>query len=219
MIIRPRWFRDKKGKDKLLPTDSSMALYENLARQRILPLYGPVIPGYAGGAMRIDQFSAQSVVDGMWVLARESSDPIWLIIDTPGGSVDHGMMIFDMMQLVEAPVYTVCRSALSMGAVLLAGGEPGHRYVFPHGKAMLHQVQTRTAGSVSQEEFEISVAETKRQADEIVQALMQCGVPRTREEIYQDIRATNWMNPNEIIEYGLADHILKPGAFGPIGGH
>ena len=208
MLLRPRM--GSYGPEAL---DSQMALYEILTLQRVLTLYGPVMPGYAGGKMIIDQFTTQTLIDSMLVLGQESNDPIWLVIDTPGGFVDQGMLLYDMMQLVQAPVYTVCRSALSMGAIILAGGEPGHRYMFPHARVMLHQVSTKTSGNV--EEAEKQIQETRREADLIVDTLIHCGVKKEPQEIYDDIQVTNWMNAEEAIAYGLADKILPPGVFGP----
>ena len=215
MILRPRNVKTPQGKDVFLPVEANMALYEILATNRVLPVYGPIMPGYAGGMMRLDQFSAQFVVDAMWVLSRESDEPIWLIIDTPGGSVDHGMMIYDMMQLVSAPVHTICRSALSMGAVILAGGEPGHRYIFPNARVMLHQMQM-SGVSGTPAELEAASEEAKRTARRLAEVLVDSGARKSISEIEDDIQVDNWIDAQEAIDYGLVDHIIKPGAFGRV---
>ena len=71
---------------------------------------------------------------------KDPTQPITLYIDSPGGSVNAGLVIVDYMKLCKAPVYTVCMSlAASMGAVIFSAGEKGHRYMFEHSQLMIHQ--------------------------------------------------------------------------------
>ena len=195
---------------QLMSSDTQMTTYETLAANRIVPVYGVIMSAYIPtGAVAINQWHAQTVVDTLWLMNRESDDPITMVLDTPGGSIEDGMLIYDTMKLIEAPVHTIARLAKSMGAILLAAGEPGHRYVYPHGRVMIHQATMTVSGK--QDEVEATMQENMRQANEITAALQECGVDKTGLEIKEDIRIDKWMDAQQSIDYGLADRILQPG--------
>ena len=87
--------------------------------------------------------------------------PITLYINSPGGVVTSGMMIYDVMQRIKSPVHTVCMGqACSMGSFLLMAGEPGHRYVTPEARIMVHQPSGGARGMAS--DIEISNKEIQR---------------------------------------------------------
>ena len=215
-FLRPRIAWGKEGERKFLDVSQNMTLYESMMNRRILPMYGVIFPGYnlhEGHVMVHNAASSQFITDTLWALSLESSDPIHLVIDSPGGSVEQGMIIYDMIKSIDAPVYTVGKVAYSMAAIILAAGEPGHRYVFPHSRGMIHQTQAAVAGT--QEQVDARNAANKRQLDDIIDALQDCGVRKDREQIMRDMRVDNWMGSQEMIDYGLADQIIRPGAFGP----
>ena len=87
--------------------------------------------------------------------------PITLYINSPGGVVTSGMMIYDIMQTIKSPVRTVCMGqACSMGSFLLMAGEPGHRYITPEARIMVHQPSGGAYGMAS--DIEISNKEIQR---------------------------------------------------------
>src|ERR1043165_3910055 len=89
----------------------------------------------------VDDKSAKDIVSKMLLLDNDKTgDDIRFFINSPGGVVTSGMVIYDTMQMIKSPVSTICMGlAASMGSILLSGGEKGNRYIFPHGEVMLHQ--------------------------------------------------------------------------------
>ena len=89
----------------------------------------------------VDDKSAKDITDRLIYL--EALDPgkeITFFINSPGGVVTSGMVIYDAMQMISSPVSTVCMGmAASMGSILLSGGHKGKRFIFPHGEVMIHQ--------------------------------------------------------------------------------
>lgn len=105
-------------------------IYSRLLRERIVMLTGPV-----------DDYSASLIVAQLLFLESEDSKaPINFYINSPGGVVTAGLAIYDTMQYITAPVYTVCLGqAASMGSLLLSSGEPGKRLALPNARIMIHQ--------------------------------------------------------------------------------
>ena len=89
----------------------------------------------------VDDKSAKDIVTKLLLLdADKPGEPIHLYINSPGGVVTSGMVMFDTMNLIKSPVHTICMGlAASMGSILLSMGEKGKRSIFPHGEVMIHQ--------------------------------------------------------------------------------
>ncbi len=98
--------------------------------KRSIYLWGPV-----------DDHSARDIVSKLFLLdADKPGEEIKFYINSPGGVVTSGMVIYDTIQLIQSPVSTICMGlAASMGSILLSGGEKGKRFIFPHGEVMIHQ--------------------------------------------------------------------------------
>lgn len=113
-----------------LDSNTQSDLYSRLLHDRIIILQGTV-----------DSRLASLITSQLLHLDSQSSTrPIRLYINTPGGSVDDGLAIYDTMQFVRAPVQTVCMGlAASMGSLLLAAGHPGHRGALQNARVMIHQ--------------------------------------------------------------------------------
>ena len=123
-------FSDSK-EDKEKKEDSiSKKLQEQFIKERKLFLWGAVTDK-----------SAEKLVNGLLFLESEKpGEEIKLYINSPGGVVTSGMVIYDTMQMISSPVSTICMGlAASMGSILLSAGEKGKRYIWPHGKVMIHQ--------------------------------------------------------------------------------
>jgi ATP-dependent Clp protease, protease subunit len=140
----------------------------------------------------------------------ESDDPdkdISLYINSPGGDVYAGLAIYDTMQFVRADVRTICFGmAMSMGAILLAGGAPGKRAALPSAKIMIHQGST--PGFEGQAtDIEIRAREIlalQRRMEEILSK--HSGQPIER--VHADVDRDNFMNAEEARDYGLIDSII-----------
>ena len=181
-----------------LRVDQLMNEYETLARKRVLFCYGEMVPSYAA--------QVTQPVDVMLLLDSQSNDPIKMVIESPGGMVSTGFVLCDTMRSINSPVWTIGRTCCSMAAILLAAGEPGHRYLYPHSRVMLHLPFGQMAGDTT--DMKIQAAEMNKLKEQIVDLLIDCGVKRTRKQILKDIDRDFWMNAEEAIEYGLADKIV-----------
>ena len=143
------------------------------------------------------------------LLHLESEDPdkdISLYINSPGGSVYSGLAIYDTMQFIKPDVQTICVGiAMSMGALLLAGGTKGKRMALPNAKILIHQVWGGYQGQAS--DIEIHARETialKRKLEEIM--ANHTGQPL--EKVHQDMDRDFFMTAEEAKEYGIIDRVI-----------
>lgn len=156
----------------------------------------------------VDDKSAKEITDRLLYL--EAIDPgkeITFYINSPGGVVTSGMVIYDTMQMISSPVCTVCMGmAASMGSILLSGGEKGNRYIFPHGEVMIHQPSGGGRGtSADLEIMAVQIQKTKEMGAQILAD--NCG--QTFEKVMKDFDRDYWLDAKESIAYGIVDHILK----------
>ena len=154
---------------------------------------------------------ANDFVSEMMFLAQ-TNEPIDICINTPGGSVVSGLVIYDLIQAlndkIEINIYCT-GMASSMGAVILAGGQKGRRYIMPHSKVMIHEplIQNGMGGSATSiKRTAESILETKAIIDEIL--VKHTG--KTQEEIDEATSFDNFMTAEEAIEFGLCDEIRNP---------
>ncbi len=144
------------------------------------------------------------------LLFLESDDPekpIHLYINSPGGDVSAGLAIYDTMHYINAPVATLCAGrAMSMGAFLLAAGEPGMRSALPHSNIMIHQPWAGgVGGQVS--DIEIRAKELIR-TKKMLNELLAKHTGKELEEVARDTDRDNFMNPEEARAYGIIDQVV-----------
>jgi ATP-dependent Clp protease, protease subunit len=176
--------------------ERSFDIYSRLLAERIIFLGTPV-----------DDQIANLIVAQM--LHLESDDPdkdISLYINSPGGSVYAGMAIYDTMQFIKPDVQTICVGiAMSMGALLLAGGANGKRFALPNSKIMIHQVSGGFSGQASDIEIHAREAlKVRRRLDEILS--QHTGQPL--EKVQRDTERDYFMSSEEAREYGLVDRVI-----------
>lgn len=157
--------------------------------------------------------SVGAIVDFMLALDAVSSEPIKLFIDSEGGSIPTGLMLYDIMQALRSPVYTIGRGkCASMAAILLASGAPGHRYAFPNCVAMLHLSwgTAQGTGPLRKKREKYFEECDSRLAEIIIRHCKKEG--RTAAEILDEWSDEKemWMFPSEAREYGLIDTIITP---------
>ena len=144
------------------------------------------------------------------LLFLESDDPdkdISLYINSPGGSVTAGMAIYDTMQYIKPAVSTVCMGqAASMGAMLLAAGEPGKRYALPHSRVMIHQPLGGAEGQAS--DLEIRTREILK-IKKLLTELLAKHCKRPYDEVYRDCDRDFFMSATEAKDYGAVDHVIE----------
>jgi len=172
-------------------------IYSRLLKERIIFIGGPITDPLAN-----------SVIAQMLFLEHE--DPkkdIKLYLNTPGGVVTAGLAIYDTMQYIKPDVSTICIGiAASMGAVLLAAGTKGKRYILPNSEVLLHQVMG--AGEGQAVEIEIAARHIIKIKDRINQILAKhTGQPLSK--IEKDTDRDFWLTAPEAKEYGLVDEIIK----------
>jgi ATP-dependent Clp protease, protease subunit len=155
----------------------------------------------------VDDKSAKDITNRLMYL--ESIDPgkeIKFYINSPGGVVTSGMVIYDTMQMISSPVSTICMGmAASMGSILLAGGEKGKRFIFPHGEVMIHQPSGGGQGTSADLEI---MAEQMHKVKVLLADLLAKDCGKTREQLLKDFDRDYWMDATESVAYGVVDGIL-----------
>jgi len=155
----------------------------------------------------VDDKSAKDITDRLMYL--EAIDPgkeIKFYINSPGGVVTSGMVIYDTMQMISSPVSTICMGmAASMGSILLSGGEKGRRFIYKHGEVMLHQPSGGGRGTSA--DLEIMALQIKKAKDLGAKILADnCG--QTIEKVMHDFDRDYWMDADESIAYGIVDGVM-----------
>ena len=176
--------------------ERSFDIYSRLLNERIVFLGTPVD----------DQIANLMVAQ---LLHLESEDPdkdISIYINSPGGSVYAGLAIYDTMQFIKPDVQTICVGiAMSMGALLLAGGAKGKRMALPNAKIMIHQVSGDFSGQAT--DIEIHAREAlsiRRKLDEIL--ALHTG--QDFDKVSQDTERDYFLSADDAKEYGLIDRVI-----------
>lgn len=174
-----------------------MTLEERLAEERILFLWGPIGPNVAGGViMRLLELQA-----------KQPTRDINLYINSPGGSVDDTLAIYDTMQFMSCDVATYCVGQAASGAALiLAAGGKNKRYALPHSKIMIHQPW----GGVTGQAADIAIqAEEILKAKRMLNELLAMHTGRDVNSIEEDTERDRFMTPEEAKAYGIVDEIVS----------
>jgi ATP-dependent Clp protease, protease subunit len=157
----------------------------------------------------VDDKSAKDIVAKLLLLENDKpGEEIKFYINSPGGVVTSGMVIYDTMQMVTSPVSTICMGlAASMGSILLSGGKKGKRFIYPSGEVMIHQPSLGGYIRGVSSDLEIQARQTKRVKDMGAKILAEnCG--KTVEQILKDFDRDYWMTAKEAIDYGIVDKIV-----------
>jgi ATP-dependent Clp protease protease subunit len=158
----------------------------------------------------VNDKSASDVVSKLLLLdADKPGEEIKFFINSPGGMVTSGMVIYDTMRMIKSPVSTICMGlAASMGSILLSGGEKGKRFIYPHGEVMIHQPSLGGFMQGVSADLEIQAEQTKRAKDLGAKILADnCG--KKIEQIMRDFDRDYWMEAKKAIEYGIVDMIIE----------
>ncbi|MEN9879057.1 MAG: Protease subunit of ATP-dependent Clp protease [Cyanobacteriota bacterium] len=173
-------------------------IYTRLGVERILFLGQEVNDAVANGL----------VAQMLYLDSDDSSKPIYLYINSPGGSVTAGLAIYDTIQYVKSEVVTICVGlAASMGAFLLAAGTKGKRLALPHSRIMIHQ----PLGGTSQRQasdIEIEAREILRLKDQLNQQMADM-TGQSLEKITKDTDRDYFLSAQEAKDYGLIDRVIS----------
>jgi ATP-dependent Clp protease protease subunit len=159
---------------------------------------------------QVDDRSAKDIVTKLLLLdADKPGEEIQFYINSPGGVVTSGMVIYDTMKMLKSPVSTVCMGmAASMASILLSGGTKGRRFIFPHGEVMIHQPSISGHLQGVSTDLEIQAKQTKR-VKEIGARLLAENCGKKYETIMRDFDRDYWMDAKEAVEYGIVDGISE----------
>lgn len=171
-------------------------IYSRLLKERIIFVGTP-----------INDDIANLVIAQLLFLESEEQKEISMYINSPGGVVSAGLGIYDTMQYIKSPVSTLCvGQAASMGAVLLAAGEPGKRYALPNARIMMHQGSGGFQGTMP--DIHIQAKEIERIQDQMNKILAKhCNQPEER--IIKDTDRDFFMSAEEAKAYGVIDSVMQ----------
>ncbi len=173
-----------------------MTLEERLAEERIVFLWGEISPPVAGALiMRLLELHSKA-----------QNRDIHLYINSPGGSVDDTLAIYDTMQFLECDVATYCvGQAASGAAIILASGTKGKRFALPHSKIMIHQPWGGVTGQASDIQIQAEeILKAKRMLNEILAQHTE----KTVEQIESETERDRYLTPTEAKDYGIVDEIV-----------
>lgn len=153
--------------------------------------------------------SAKDLTEKLMYLEMDApGKPITFYINSPGGSVTAGMAVYDVMQLITSPIDVVVTGmAASMGSILLSGAKKGHRFIYPHGRVLIHQplISGRFVGPAS--DINIQAQEMEKIRKEL-NGILAAASGQPLERIDRDTDRDFYLNAKESIEYGLVDKIV-----------
>jgi ATP-dependent Clp protease, protease subunit len=157
----------------------------------------------------VDDKSARETVSKFLLLeADKPGEEIKFYINSPGGVVTSGMVMYDTMQMMKSPVSTICMGlAASMGSILLSGGVKGKRFIYPHGEVMIHQPSLGGRIQGVSSDLEIQAEQTRR-VKEIGAKILAENCGKTVEQIMKDFDRDKWMDAEEAIKYGIVDKLI-----------
>lgn len=170
-------------------------IFSRLLKERIIFLNG-----------QVEDVMANLIVAQLLFLESENpEEPIYLYINSPGGSVTAGMSIYDTMNFIKCPVSTVCLGqACSMGAFLLSAGEKGMRYCLPSARVMIHQPLGGYQGQAT--DMEIHMKEMLQIKEKLTRIIAENSNHELK-KVAEDCERDYFMSAQQALDYGLIDEI------------
>ncbi|MFP4589222.1 MAG: ATP-dependent Clp endopeptidase proteolytic subunit ClpP [Candidatus Bipolaricaulota bacterium] len=182
--------------DKSEGTERTYDIYSRLLKDRIVFLKGAVT----------DEMSNVIIAQMLFLEAENPDKDINLYINTQGGVVTGGLAIYDTMQYVQPDVKTICvGQASSMGALLLAAGEPNKRYSLPNSRVLIHQPLGGAQGQATDVEIHANeLVKVKKRINLILHEHTGQDLERIRKDTDRDF----FMSPEEARDYGIIDEVI-----------
>jgi ATP-dependent Clp protease protease subunit len=173
-------------------------LYSRLLKDRIVFIGDPISDGVANVV----------IAQLLFLQLENPHKDINVYVNSPGGAVTAGLAIYDTMQFVKCDVATTCiGQAASMGAILLAGGTKGKRFVLPNSRIMIHQPWGGAEGTAA--DIAIQAREVSRMR-EVLYQILAFHTGKSVEQIEKDADRDFFMSAEEALAYGICDEIVKP---------
>ena len=175
----------------LVPLDSSM-----LSERKIF-MEGEINDGMA----------MEFIQKLIYLAGKDPKEPIQILINSPGGQINSGMLIYDAMQSCETPLKLYCLGkAYSMAAIIFASGGKGSRYMFPSSELMVHEPLLGNGVSGNSTSIQM-VSESLLEARDKINKILQKHTGRPGAEVEEAVRRGRFFQPQEAIAFGLADHV------------
>jgi ATP-dependent Clp protease, protease subunit len=170
-------------------------IYSRLLREHIIFLTGPIE----------DHMASVIIAQLLFLEAENPKRDIFLYINSPGGVVTSGLAIYDTIQFIKPKVSTLCvGQAASMGSLLLAAGEAGHRYALPNARVMLHQPSGGFQGQASDiQRHAEDILKVKRRLNEIYEK----HTGKDYDTIEKTLDRDHFMSAEEARDFGIVDHV------------
>jgi ATP-dependent Clp protease protease subunit len=177
--------------------ERSFDLYSRLLRDRLIFCNGEV-----------EENMAEIIVAQLLYLdSQDSTKPISMYINSPGGSITAGCAIMDTMDYIVSPVRTIALGhAASMGAVLLSAGEKGMRCALPKTRILLHMASSGASGNI--QDMEKTIEETKLMNEMMLETLSK-NTSKDIKELRKDLARDYWLSAEEAVKYGVIDKVIK----------
>ncbi|MCL5674265.1 MAG: ATP-dependent Clp protease proteolytic subunit [Candidatus Omnitrophica bacterium] len=173
-------------------------IYSRLLKDRIIFIGSPVT----------DELANIIVAELLFLQNEDAKKEISIYLNTPGGSITAGLAIYDTMQFIKNDVATYCiGQAASMGALILAGGTKGRRFLLPHSRVLIHQPWGEIGGTTI--DVSIHTKEMLRLRS-IISELLAKHTNQDISRIEADTERDYFMSARESVEYGIADNIIYP---------
>lgn len=198
-------FLDDDNEDKEMNEQEKSPLFINKKLEKIFFEKRSI---YLWGS--IEDKSAKDVIQKLLLLDYDKNgDEIKLYINSPGGVVTSGMVIYDTIQLIKSPVSTICMGlAASMGSIILSAGTQGKRFIFPNGEVMIHQPSIGGYFQANSTDIEIHANQIKK-TKELGAKILSKNCNKSFEQVMQDCERDYWMNAEESIQYGIVDKLIN----------
>jgi ATP-dependent Clp protease, protease subunit len=181
------------------PYSDWISIYDRLYRERII---------FLGRGVN-DALANQIIAIMLYLDSDDPGKPIYLYINSPGGSVTAGLAIYDTMRHIKSEVVTICVGlAASMGSFLLSGGTKGKRLALPHSRIMIHQPSGGIQGRRQATDIDIEAKEILRLRVQLNQ-MMADNTGQSIEKIQKDTDRDYFMSAYEAKEYGLIDKVIE----------
>jgi ATP-dependent Clp protease protease subunit len=178
--------------------ERSYDLFSRLLKDRIIFVRG-----------EIDDMMSDVIVAQLLFLERQDPNAdIEMYVNSPGGSVYHGLAIYDAMQHIKCDVATtVVGIAASMGSIILAGGTKGKRSALPNSRVMIHQVSSGFRGTLA--DINVQVAETQLLMTRLME-ILSAHTGKDVTTVTADCDRDKWMSADEAAAYGIIDQVIRP---------
>lgn len=173
-------------------------LFSRLLKDRIVFITGGIT----------DELANLIIAELVYLERENSKEDIQVYIQSPGGSVNAGLAIYDTFQYIKPDIVTIGMGLIaSMASVLLAAGTKGKRLILPHTKVMIHQPWIPRLTNIKSSDLLIYAEQTKREKVEL-ESILGTHTGKTQKQLEKDTMNDNWMTAEEALHYGIVDKIL-----------